>query len=197
VGDRYFESRGAFREWLAENHDSPDELWVGFYKKASGKASISYREAVDECLCFGWIDGVRHPIDGERYKQRFTRRRARSNWSAVNIKRFAELMLEGRVQPPGIAAFEARDQRDAPYSYENRPALSDEYEARLRERPKAWAFFQAQPPWYRRTTSFFVMSAKQEATRERRLQQVIDDSEAGLWVGPVRRAQGRGNKAGN
>jgi uncharacterized protein YdeI (YjbR/CyaY-like superfamily) len=173
------------------NHESPDELWIGFYKKASGKPSITYREALDECLCFGWIDGVRHAVDGERYRQRFTQRRPRSNWSAVNVKRAEELKAAGKMEPPGLAAFEARDPDGQRYSYENRPAgLSEEYEAQLKQRPKAWEYFQAQPPWYRRNAAFFVMDAKREETRQRRLQSLIEGCENGLWVAPLRRAQG-------
>ncbi|HWC29943.1 MAG TPA: YdeI/OmpD-associated family protein [Dehalococcoidia bacterium] len=194
---RFFESAAEFRAWLAENHDSDGELWLGIYKKASGKPSITYREALDECLCFGWIDGVRHAMDADHFAQRFTRRRPRSNWSAVNIKRVQELLAEGRMQPPGIEAFEARDRRDPQYSYENRPALSAEYEARLKQRRKAWEFFEAQSPWYRRTVSHWVMSAKREETRLKRLDQLADDSEAGLWVAPVRSAQPGNRKAGN
>jgi uncharacterized protein YdeI (YjbR/CyaY-like superfamily) len=189
--DRYFEAPALLREWLAANHDSAPELWIGFYKKASGRPSLSYHEALDEALCFGWIDGVRYTVDSERYRQRFTRRRKGSVWSAVNVKRMTELISVGRATAPGIAAFEARDpDMTQRYSFENRDqTLSPEYRKRFEAKQQAWAYFEKQPPWYRRTAAFWVMSAKQESTRERRLQQLIDDSEAGLWVGPVRRAQ--------
>ena len=187
----YFESREALRAWLAENHAGVDELWVGFYKKGSGTPSVTYVEALEEALCFGWIDGVRHAVDGERYSQRFTPRRPGSNWSAVNVKRAEALLAAGRMQPAGIAALEAREAGGRQYSYERGAVeLSMEYVAMLRERPRAWAFFESQPPWYRRTASAWVMDAKQEQTRLRRLETLASDSEAGEWVAPLRRARG-------
>ena len=188
----YFESQGALRAWLAENHAGSAELWVGFYKKASGKPSVTYVEALEEALCFGWIDGVRHAVDGERYKQRFTPRRTGSNWSAVNVNRVEGLLAAGRMEPSGITAFEARD-AGAQYSYERRSVvLSAEYEAALRERPRAWAFFETQPPWYRRTASTWVMDAKREETRRRRLETLAGECEAGEWIAQLRRARGGG-----
>ena len=183
----YFETEAGFREWLAVNHDRVDELWVGFYKKASSKPGITYSQALDEALCFGWIDGVRHAVDGERYKQRFTPRRPGSNWSAVNVRRVEGLTAAGRMQSAGIAAFEARDPEKTPYSFERPSAgLSPAYESALRARPAAWAFFEAQPPWYQRTASAWVMDAKREETRLRRLETLASDSEAGEWIGPLR-----------
>jgi len=197
VGDRYFESRGAFREWLAENHDSPDELWVGFYKKASGKPSITYPEALEEALCFGWIDGVRQAVDEERFRQRFTQRRAGSSWSAVNVRRMAALIAEGRVAAPGMAAFEARDPARPQYSRESQPAtLSSEYEALLKNRPRAWEYLQAQPPGYRRLAAAFVMSAKRDETRLRRLRVLIEESERGVRLDPMKPAGDRGKIEG-
>ena len=129
---RYFESQAAFRAWLAENHHSPDELWVGFYKKASGRPSVTYREALDEALCFGWIDGVRQALDGDRFRQRFTKRRPGSAWSAANVRRMEALIAEGRAAAPGLAAFEARDPAAPQYSRETQPAsLGEAYEALL------------------------------------------------------------------
>jgi uncharacterized protein YdeI (YjbR/CyaY-like superfamily) len=183
----FFKDAAAFRAWLAKNHDGPDELWVGFFKKASGQPSITYAEAVEEALCFGWIDGLRLAIDDEAYTNRFTRRKAASNWSAINLKRVEALTAEGRMQPPGVAAYEARPKK-TPYSDEP-DSLSAEQEAVFRLNPKAWAFFQAQTPWYRRIASRWVLAAKQEATQQRRLQQLSDDSSNGLWIKPLRSAQ--------
>jgi uncharacterized protein YdeI (YjbR/CyaY-like superfamily) len=174
----FFETPAAFRRWLAKHQATATELLVGFHKVGSGKRSITWPESVDEALCFGWIDGVRRRIDETSYSIRFTPRKAQSNWSKVNLKRFAELHALGRVQPAGLAAFERG--RPAVYSYAERPRdLAPEYEERFRAQRKAWDFWQAQPPGYRRQMAFRVMSAKQEATRERRLQQLIELSRNG------------------
>jgi uncharacterized protein YdeI (YjbR/CyaY-like superfamily) len=184
---RYFESRAAFRAWLAANHDSPDELWVGFHKKASGRPSITYREALDEALCFGWIDGLRQAVDGDRFRQRFTKRRPGSAWSAANVRRMEALIAEGRAAAPGLAAFEARNSEAPPVSRESlHAAFSAEYEALLRQQTKAWEFLQAQPPGYRRLAASFVMNAKREETRIRRLQILIEESERGVRLDPMK-----------
>jgi uncharacterized protein YdeI (YjbR/CyaY-like superfamily) len=177
----YFASQEEFRDWLAENHDSAREIWVGFYKKGSGKAGISYPEAVDEALAYGWIDGIRKGVDGESYANRFTPRKPRSNWSAVNVRRVGELIELSRIQPAGIRAFEQRDMaRSEVYSYENQIATLDpDYERRFRENAPSWSFFHAQPPSYRRVATWWVMSAKQEQTRLRRLTALIGVSERG------------------
>jgi uncharacterized protein YdeI (YjbR/CyaY-like superfamily) len=189
----YFESRAAFRAWLAENHRSPDELWVGFYKKASGRPSITYGEALDEALCFGWIDGVRQAVDNDRFRQRFTKRRAGSLWSAVNVRRMEALISEGRAAAPGLAAFESRDPAAPQYSRENQPAsLGSEYETLLKARPQAWEFLQAQPPGYRRMAAVFVMTAKREETRLRRLEILIEACERGMRLDPMKPQMGRG-----
>jgi uncharacterized protein YdeI (YjbR/CyaY-like superfamily) len=169
----------AFREWLTTHHADAQELWVGFYKKSSGKTGITYREALDEALCFGWIDGRLQRLDEERYQQRFTPRRRGSHWSAVNIRRVEELVAGRRMHPAGLAAFEARRREPAPYSHENRHnliGLDAEYDARFRAHRRAWAFFETQAPWYRRNTQWWVMSAKKPETRERRLAALIDAS---------------------
>jgi uncharacterized protein YdeI (YjbR/CyaY-like superfamily) len=190
----FFETAAAFRAWLEDNHETSQELWVGFFKKGAGQASVTYPEAVEEALCFGWIDGVRLTVDDETYTNRFTPRKRGSNWSAINIARVADLTQAGRMTPSGIAAFEARDQERAQYSYEGASAgLSPEYESALRARPAAWAFFEAQPPWYRRIAAAWVMDAKREETRFRRLEALIGDCEAGEWVRPLRAGRrGRG-----
>lgn len=163
------------RRWLEKNHATARELWVGFYKKGSGRASVTYPEALDEALCFGWIDGVRKTVDAASYVQRFTPRRPRSNWSRVNIKRVSELKAAGRLAPPGVAAFAQRDPaRVDQYSFENAPrVLPPDYERTFSANARAWAFFQAQPPGYRRLAAFYVMSAKKEETRARRLKALI------------------------
>ena len=151
---------------------------MGFYKKDSGKKSITWSQSVDQALCFGWIDGLRRGIDEVSYKIRFTPRKQRSTWSAVNIKRAGELTTLGLMQPTGLKAFAAREEnRSGIYSYEQRsPELPDEYAKKLRKNPVAWKFFQAQPPSYRKAANWWVLSAKQEETRLRRLDKLINDS---------------------
>jgi uncharacterized protein YdeI (YjbR/CyaY-like superfamily) len=187
---RFFAKPADFRRWLERNHDKSAELWVGFYKKGSGKPSITWPEAVDQALCFGWIDGLRKSVDDDSYMIRFTPRTARSTWSAVNIKRAKELIGEGLMQPAGLKAFEARtDDRSAIYSYEQRKTaeLDSAQTKQFQKNRKAWEFFQAQPPGYRRSAAHWVVSAKQEETRARRLSQLIEDSERGKAIGPLRR----------
>jgi uncharacterized protein YdeI (YjbR/CyaY-like superfamily) len=149
VKPRFFKSPDELRRWLLENHDSADELLVGLYKKSTGKPSLTWPQLVDQLLCFGWIDGVRKSIDEERYTIRVTPRRKGSNWSAVNLRRVPELIELGWMQPPGLAAYEARDEKKArQYSYEREHAALDaEMEARFRANEKAWSFYQSQPPW--------------------------------------------------
>ena len=187
----FFRTPSDFRRWLETHHETAPELLVGFYKKESGRPSITWPESVDEALCFGWIDGIRRTIDEESYSIRFTPRRARSTWSAVNVKRVAELTKLGRMQPAGLRAFEALDpKRSGIYAYEQRKEgqrLSPEYEAKLEANKKAWAFFQLQAPYYRRTVSRWVMSAKKEETRLKRLATLIDDSAHGRRIGPMTR----------
>jgi uncharacterized protein YdeI (YjbR/CyaY-like superfamily) len=186
----FFATPEHWRRWLEKNHARATEVWVGMYRKGSGTPSITWPEAVDEALCFGWIDGIRKSIDETRYKNRFTPRKKGSNWSNVNIGRVAALTKEGRMRPAGLAAFEARDpKKSGVYSFEQREraTLGAELERRFRANAKAWAFFQAQAPYYRRVATFWVVSAKQEATRERRLATLIEDSAAGRRIAPLRR----------
>ncbi len=177
----FFESPSAFRAWFEENHAHAKELWVGFYKKSTGKPSITWPEAVDQALCFGWIDGVRKSIDENSYKIRFTPRKPRSIWSSVNIKRVGELLELGLMQPAGLKVFEERDQKKSElYSYERQKALLDtEFEQKFRANTKAWEFFQSQAPSYQKTATWWVMSAKKEETRLKRLMTLIEDSENG------------------
>jgi uncharacterized protein YdeI (YjbR/CyaY-like superfamily) len=181
----FFATPTEFRAWFAEHHGSAGELLFGFYKIGSGRPSVTWPEAVDEALCFGWIDGVRRRVDDTSYTIRFTPRRRRSTWSAVNIKRARELIAEGRMRPAGLAAFEARtDDRSAIYSYEQRhsAALGDELKGLFRANPEAWAWFEAQPPSYRKAAVYRVTSAKKEQTRRGRLATLIDDSAHGRPV---------------
>ena len=180
----FFKSATECRRWLEQNHDKATELWFGFYKKKSGKPGITYPEALDEALCFGWIDGLKKSVDESSYTFRFTPRQPKSIWSVVNTKRAEELRQLGRMKPAGLKALAARDpERSGIYSFENRPRkLSASCEKEFKAHKEAWEFFQAQPPGYKRTASFWVMSAKQEATRLRRLARLISASERKLRV---------------
>jgi uncharacterized protein YdeI (YjbR/CyaY-like superfamily) len=187
----YFASPAEWRQWLQAHHADTAELLVGFYKVGSGRPRITWPESVDQALCFGWIDGVRRSIDGKRYAIRFTPRRRGSVWSAVNMRRVNELTKAGLMQPAGLKALEARrESKSGIYSYEQQrkhATLSLEHEAVFKANPKAWTFFQGQPPWYRRTTSWWIMSAKKEETRQRRLKALIADSAKGRVVQPLMR----------
>ena len=181
---KFFKTPSDFRKWLAAHHASETELWVGFYKKDSGKSSITWPQSVDEALCFGWIDGIRKKIDEVSYKIRFTPRKQRSTWSAVNIKRVPELTEQGLMKEAGLKAFAARQEnRSGIYSYEQRsPELPAQYAKKLKKNAAAWKFFQAQPPSYRKAVNWWVVSAKQEETRLKRLDKLIDDSAAGRRI---------------
>ncbi len=181
---RYFRSQTDFRRWLAANHASARELLVGFYKKASGKGGIGYKEAVDEALCFGWIDGIKKRVDEQRYTHRFTPRKAGSTWSLINANRVKELIAARRMARPGLDAFERRDpKKTGIYSFEQRPAAFDPaLERQFKRHTAAWTFFRAQPPGYQRLMTFFVMSAKQPATRERRLAVLVKSSAEGKRI---------------
>jgi len=190
----FFATPAAFRDWLEKHHASEVELSVGFYKRASRKPSMTWPESVDAALCYGWIDGVRNSIDEVSYRIRFTPRKPASTWSAINVKRVAELRKQGVMRPAGLAAFEARKgDKTGIYAYEQRKSakLSPAHEKQFRANKKAWEFFQAQPPWYRRTAVYRVISAKQEATREKRLAALIRDSAAGLAIKELRRTKSR------
>jgi uncharacterized protein YdeI (YjbR/CyaY-like superfamily) len=187
----FFETPAEFRAWLEANHASADELFVGFYRKGSGRRCMTYQEAVDEALCFGWIDGVRRSIDGESYMNRFSPRRPRSVWSAVNIARVEALTAEGRMRPAGRAAFERRDpDRTGRYSFERATVeFEPDLAAMLKQNRAAARFFHAQPPGYRRTATWWVMSAKRADTRLRRMQTLIDDSARGQRIALLRRPE--------
>jgi len=181
VNIKFFKSADEFRKWLGKNHGRAPALWVGFYKKDSGRGGIAYAEAVDEALCFGWIDGIRKGIDGSSYVSRFTPRKSRSIWSTINTKRAGELRELGRMLPAGLKAFAARDpERSGIYAFENQPRkLEPDCERKFKANKKAWEFFQMQAPWYRRTAGWWVLSAKREETKWRRLERLIGDSERG------------------
>jgi len=188
----FFATPLLFRTWLDANHDKERELLVGFYKRSSGRPSITWPESVDEALCFGWIDGVRRSIDEESYSIRFTPRKRTSIWSAVNVARVGELTRQGRMREPGKLAFAARTpERTGVYSFERNQAavLPKASEKALRSNKKAAAFFDAQAPWYRRAAIHWILSAKREETRRRRLDQLISDSARGREIPPLRRPE--------
>lgn len=180
----FFKTPAELRKWFQKNHDKEKELLVGFYKVDSGKPSITWSQSVDEALCFGWIDGVRKGIDEESYSIRFTPRKPSSIWSAVNINKMDSLLKQGLVHQAGIEAFARRKENKSKiYSYEKKAVQLDEaYEKELRANKKAWGFFQYQAPWYRKAVFNWIMSAKQEATRRKRLAELIEDSEAGRKI---------------
>ncbi len=186
----FFPAAAAFRAWLDANHATADALLVGFWKKGSGRPSMTWPESVDEALCFGWIDGVRRSLGPDAYVIRFTPRRTRSIWSAVNIARAEALRAAGRMTPAGLAAFEARDAaRTNQYSFERaHAAFAPELAALLEEHPAAARFFHAQPPGYRKTATHWVMSAKRAETRLRRMQTLVADSARGERIGLLRRS---------
>ena len=179
VNPTFFASPAAFRAWLAKHHLEADELLVGFHKKDSGRASITWPESVDQALCFGWIDGVRRRMDEVSYTIRFTPRRPRSIWSTVNIQRVAVLTEQGLMSPAGLAAFERRsDDKSSIYAYEQRhnATLPPPWEKKFRANRKAWAFFRAQAPSYQRVMLYHIVSAKREETRLKRLDALIEIS---------------------
>ncbi|HEX4932723.1 MAG TPA: YdeI/OmpD-associated family protein [Gemmatimonadaceae bacterium] len=180
----YFASPAEWRDWLHRHHATESELLVGFHKVGSGRPSMTWPQSVDEALCYGWIDGRRTGVDETRYMIRFTPRRATSTWSAVNIRRVGELEAEGRMQPAGRAAFARRkESRSETYSYERRPESFDEpLLSTFRKARRAFRFFEAQPPSYRRAVISWVSSARQEGTRLKRLAQLIADSAEGRWL---------------
>ena len=177
----FFETPRHLAAWFAKHHATATELLVGFHRKESGRPSVTWPESVDEALCVGWIDGVRRRRDATSYTIRFTPRRPGSVWSAINIRKAEALIEAGRMRPEGLNAFEARrDNRSGIYAYEQRPReLPEPYAGRFRKQKAAWAFFEAQPPSYRRTLVWYVISAKQEETRAARLERLIAASAKG------------------
>jgi uncharacterized protein YdeI (YjbR/CyaY-like superfamily) len=186
VKPRFFRTPADFRAWLERHHASARELLVGYYKRGSGRPSITWPESVDEALAFGWIDGVRKRVDDERYTIRFTPRRRGSIWSVVNTKRAVALTKAGRMHASGVKVFNARDKKKTRlYSFERAAAtLPASFVDKLRANSKAWASFEAAPPWYKRTATHWIMSAKQEATRERRLALLVESCARGVKASP-------------
>jgi uncharacterized protein YdeI (YjbR/CyaY-like superfamily) len=187
---RFFATPAAFRGWLERHHERSTELLVGFWKFGTGRPSLTWPESVDQALCFGWIDGVRRALDADRYIIRFTPRKARSRWSLVNQRRAEALIEAGRMAPAGLRAWKARpDRADAGYSFETRAGrrLPRALDLSFRARPDAWQWFQARPPGYRRTALHWVLSAKREETRARRLATLVECSAAGRPIPPLAR----------
>jgi uncharacterized protein YdeI (YjbR/CyaY-like superfamily) len=187
----FFATPAAWRAWLARHHATAAELWVGFYKRGSGRPSITWPESVDQALCYGWIDGVRRSLGPESYAIRFTPRRPGSTWSKVNLQRVGELEALGLMQPAGQAAHAARTAaKSGIYAYEQRDQarLTPEQEREFKRNRKAWAYFQAEAPWYRRTATYWVISAKRAETRAKRLATLIADSATGRRIGQLDRA---------
>ena len=186
----FFATPDEWRAWLARHHATAPELLVGFYKRGTGRPSITWPESVDHALCYGWIDGVRKSLGAESYTIRFTPRRPGSTWSRINLKRVEDLEALGLMQPAGRAAHAARTAaKSGIYSYEQRAhaRLTPEQERTFKRNRKAWTYFQAEAPWYRRTATFWVASAKREETRAKRLATLIADSAAGRRIGPLER----------
>jgi uncharacterized protein YdeI (YjbR/CyaY-like superfamily) len=182
----FFDTAADLRAWFEANHDSAPELFVGYWKKGSGRTGVSHPEAIEQALCFGWIDSVARGLDEQRYRVRFTPRRKGSVWSAVNIAKIAELTERGLMTPAGVTAFEQRKVDQAPaYSYEQDGSFDLEQTERFRADAKAWEWFAGQSAYYRRAATHWVISAKRPETRERRLAQLIADSAAGQRVPPL------------
>ncbi len=182
---RSFRTADDLRKWFLANHDRADEIWIRFYKKDAGRTSVTYSESIDEALCVGWIDGIRKSIDDISYTNRFTPRRARSIWSNVNIARVKKLIEAGRMLPGGLAEYEKRTANPSGiYSFERDSAAFTAAQKReFRQHAEAWRYFESQPPYYRRLATWYVISAKKEETRDRRLARLIEDSAAGRRIG--------------
>jgi len=189
----FFPSQSDLRKWFEKNHEKEIEVYIGFYKVGSGKPSITWSQSVDEALCFGWIDGVRRSIDVYSYFIRFTPRKPTSNWSLINIKKIEELTRLGLMKPAGLKAYSKRkDHKSGIYAYENEKVkLKPSYEKKIKADKKAWAFFQIQAPHYKKIVTRWIMTAKQEATQIKRLNELINDCRAGLKI----RTQRYGNKS--
>ena len=181
---KFFKTPADFRAWLEKHHADKTELWVGFYKKASGKGGITYQEGVDAALCYGWIDGIKKRVDDDSYTHRFTPRRDKSIWSRVNTRRMTALIEQGLVAPPGMKAFEKRDaKRTGVYTFENSPkAFPPAVEKRFKAANQAWEFFRAQPPGYQKLVTGWIANAKKEETQRKRLEMVLDACAKGTRV---------------
>ncbi|MEO9483605.1 MAG: YdeI/OmpD-associated family protein [Ekhidna sp.] len=188
----FFSTPDHFRKWLEENHEQESELWVGYYKKATGRPSITWPESVDQALCFGWIDGIRKRLDDESYQIRFTPRKPNSHWSNVNIRKIKNLKKENLLMPAGIASYKMRNpENSGKASFEQKNlTLSKAYEAKLKANKEAWSFFNEKlAPSYRKQSIWWVMSAKREETREKRLNTLIECSALRDKVPPLKWAK--------
>lgn len=186
---RFFRTPADLRAWFERNHDQGGALWVGYYKKATGLPSVTWPESVDAALCFGWIDGLKRSVDERSYTLRFTPRRKRSHWSARNLGRMQALIAQGLVAEPGLAAYERRDRRDdkrASYERSETVALPDEYQRQLKANPAAWKYFRNARPSYRKQVTWWVVRAKREATRRRRLNLLVESCAEGDLIPPLR-----------
>ena len=183
----FFKDQKAMFAWFKKNHKKEMEVLVGFYKKGTGKPSVTWPESVDVALCYGWIDGVRKGVDEETYTIRFTPRKAGSIWSAINIAKIQKLTDEGQMRPEGLAAFAKKtEKKSLIYSYEQKGLeLTPEYEQQFKANAAAWHGFMEFPPSYRKTAGHWVMSARQEATRQKRLETLMADSAAGQRIKPL------------
>jgi len=188
---QYFQTPEEFRSWFTVNYQESSELWVGYYKKASGIRSITWPESVDQALCFGWIDGIRKSIDDKRYKIRFTPRRKRSHWSDVNIKKVKELKKMGLMTPDGLLAYEKRDEKKSKQAtYEREKVLlRKDFQNKLKKNANAWSYFHNQSPSYQKQATWWIMSAKKEETRLKRLQILIESSEKEEVIPPMKWAR--------
>src|SRR5882672_4682489 len=182
----FFATPAKWRAWLEKNHESVQELWVGFYKRDSGRPSITWLESVDEALCFGWIDGLRKKLDEDSYVIRFTPRKTTSKWSNINLKRVKELTKIGRA-PAGVKIHAARGEKKT-YLYEKRSSLKlpPDFEKKFRAKKKAWEFFEAQAPWYRRITTYWIVSAKRDETKVKRMDELLSCSAKGERIPAAR-----------
>lgn len=187
----FFKTQDDFLAWLEDHHDQLKEQWMGYFKKNSGQLTISYQESVDAALCYGWIDGLKNAIDAERYKIRFTPRKPTSTWSQTNINRVVELQAQGKMRPAGMQAYELRrENRSGIYSYEQRSVdLDTPYSDRIKRNKQAWEFYQAQSDSYRKAANWWVVSAKTEETRLKRLDQLIACSADGQKIPLLTRAK--------
>lgn len=183
----FFVSSEEFSDWLEANHSDAGELWVGYFKKKSGRASLTWSASVDAALCFGWIDGIRKTIDDDRYKIRFTPRKPNSVWSAVNVSKVETLLPQGKMRPEGMRLFNARSDTKGYTSQDRDVPLAPVYEAQIRANPLAWAFFCDLAPSYKRDSIWWVMSAKKEETQVNRLGILISSSEVGLKIPNLRK----------
>lgn len=190
---RFFKTPADWRRWLERHHADHTELWVGFHKRHTGKPSITWPESVDEALCFGWIDGLRRSLNATSYVIRFTPRKRDSTWSLINLRRVKALTREGRMRPAGLRVYRARrPEKSGLYSFESRPQeLPPKYLRSLRANAAAWTYYRGRPPGYQRTVNFWILSARKEETRLKRLALLIGDCAAGRIVAPLRALNAR------